>query len=195
MGEWGFRAVIAVVLVSFMSCMISMQAAASRLLFAYARDEMIAGSRTLSRLSPHTHVPVGSLLVAGIVPAAIALCGLWLTNAVATIVSFAAAGIYIAFQMLVLGALMARFNGWKPAGPFTLGRWGLCINILALLYGISAIIDMVWPRSPNDPWYSNYGMIVTAAGIIVLGLIYMVTGRPYDHGNAPAGDAHLLHQG
>ena len=194
MGEWGFRAVIAVVLVSFMSCMISMQAAASRLLFAYARDEMIAGSRTLSRLSPHTHVPVASLLVAGIVPAAIALCGLWLTNAVATIVSFAAAGIYIAFQMLVLGALMARFNGWKPAGPFTLGRWGLCINILALLYGISAIIDMVWPRSPNDPWYSNYGMIVTAAGIIVLGLIYMVAGRPYDHGNAPAGDAHLLHQ-
>ena len=194
MGEWGFRAVIAVVLVSFMSCMISMQAAASRLLFAYARDEMIAGSKTLSRLSPHTHVPVGSLLVAGIVPSAIALCGLWLTNAVATIVSFAAAGIYIAFQMLVLGALIARFNGWKPAGPFTLGRWGLCINIVALLYGISAIIDMVWPRSPNDPWYSNYGMIVTAAGIILIGAIYMVTGRPYDHGNAPAGDAHLLHQ-
>jgi branched-subunit amino acid permease len=53
---------------------------------------------------------------------------------------------------------------------------------------------MVWPRSPTDPWYSNYGMIVTAAGIILLGLIYMLTARPYDHGNAPAGDAHLLHQ-
>jgi amino acid transporter len=194
MGEWGFRAVIAVVLVSFMSCLISMQAAASRLLFAYARDEMIVGSRTLSRLSPHTHVPVGALLVAGVIPAAIALSGLWLADAVSTIVSFAAAGIYIAFQMLVLAALIARFNGWKPAGPFTLGRWGWSINILSLLYGVSAIIDMIWPRSPNDPWYSNYGMIVTASGVIVLGLIYMVAGRPYDHGQAPAGDAHLLHQ-
>jgi hypothetical protein len=35
-------------------------------------------------------------------------------------------------------------------------------------------------------------MIVTAAGVIVLGLIYMIVGRPYDRGQAPAGDAHLL---
>jgi amino acid transporter len=192
MGEWGFRAVIAVVLVSFMSCLISMQAAASRLLFAYARDQMIVGSQRLSRLSPHTRVPVGALLVAGIIPACIALCGLWLQNAVNTIVSFAAAGIYIAFQMLVLGALIARLKGWKPAGPFTLGGWGMSVNVLALVYGVSAIIDMVWPRSPADPWYSNYGMIVTATGIILLGLTYMIGGRPYDHGHSPAGDAHLL---
>jgi amino acid transporter len=192
MGEWGFRAVIAVVLVSFMSCLISMQAAASRLLFAYARDQMIVGSQRLSRLSPHTRVPVGALLVAGIVPACIALCGLWLQNAVSTIVSFAAAGIYIAFQMLVLGALIARLKGWKPAGPFSLGSWGMLVNVLALVYGVSAIVDMVWPRSPDDPWYSNYGMIVTATGVIALGLIYMIGGRPYDHGHSPAGDAHLL---
>lgn len=195
MGEWGFRAVIAVVTVSFMSCMISMQAAASRLLFAYSRDRMIVGSATLSRLSPHTHVPVAALLVAGIIPAFIALCGLWLQNAVNTIVSFAAAGIYLAFQMLVLAALIARLRGWRPAGPFTLGGLGLPVNVLALAYGVSAIINMVWPRSPNDPWYSNYGMLVTAAGVIALGLIYMVGARPYDQGNSPAGDAHLLNRG
>ena len=194
MGEWGFRAVIAVVLVSFISCLISIQAAASRLLFAYARDRMIAGSERLSRLSPHTHVPVAALIAAGVVPGAIALSGMWLQNAVNTIVSFAAAGIYISFQMLVLGALIARLKGWRPAGPFTLGRWGLAINVLALAYGISAIVNMIWPRSPNDPWYSNYGMLVTAAGVIGLGLLYMVARRPYDHGTAPAGDAHLLHQ-
>src|SRR5205814_1508758 len=38
-GEIGFRVVIAVVLVSFFSCLLSLQAAASRLLFAYARDK------------------------------------------------------------------------------------------------------------------------------------------------------------
>jgi hypothetical protein len=35
-------------------------------------------------------------------------------------------------------------------------------------------------------------MIVTAGGVLVLGTLYMVLGKPYDHGNAPAGDAHLL---
>ena len=194
LGETGFRAVLAVVLVSFISCALSMQAAASRLLYAYARDEMIAGSKLFARISPHTHVPVAALLAAGLVPALIALCGLWLQNAVNTIISFASAGIYMAFQMLVLGALIARAKGWKPAGPFTLGRWGWLVNSIALAYGLSAIVDMVWPRNYNDPWYSNYGMIVTASGVVVLGALYMAIAKPYDHGTAPAGDAHLLHQ-
>jgi amino acid transporter len=191
-GEPAFRAVIVVVLVSFISCLISIQAAASRLLFSYARDEMIAGSQYFSRMSPRTHVPVAALLTGALLGAAIALCGLWLQNAVSTIISFAAVGIYIAFQMVVLGALYARAQGWKPAGPFTLGRWGWPVNLLALGYGIFAIVNMLWPRSPQDPWYSNYGMMVTTAAVLVLGTLYMVLARPYDRGNAPAGDAHVL---
>jgi amino acid transporter len=61
MGEAGFRAVIVVVLVSFISCLLSLQAAASRLIFAYARDQMIFGSKYLSRMSPRHHVPAPSL--------------------------------------------------------------------------------------------------------------------------------------
>ncbi len=193
MGEVGFRAVIVVVLVSFMSCLLSLQAAASRLLFAYARDQMIFGSQYLSRMSPKTKVPVVALVVMGAIPALIALSALWLQDAINTIISFAAIGIYISFQMIVLGALIARAKGWRPAGPFTLGAWGWTVNVIALAYGIFAIINMAWPRSPNDPWYSNYGMIVTTIGVVVLGALYMTTARPYEHGNAPAGDAHRLH--
>jgi amino acid transporter len=192
MGEVGFRAVLAVVLVSFISCALSMQAAASRLLFAYARDEMIVGSKQLSRISPHTHVPVSALFLAGAVPSLIALCGLWLQNAVATIISFASVGIYLSFQMLVLGALIARAKGWTPSGPFTLRRWGWPVNIIGFGYGVSAIVDMMWPRSPQDPWYSNYAMIVTALGVLVLGTIYMLAAKPYERGRALAGDAHTL---
>jgi len=191
-GESAFRAVIAVVLISFISCLISIQAAASRLLFSYARDQMIAGSQYFSRISPHTHVPVAALLTGALLGAAVALCGLWLQNAVSTIISFAAVGIYIAFQMVVLGALYARAPGWRPGGPFTLGRWGLPVHLVALGYGIFAIINMLWPRSPQDPWYSNYGMMVTTVAVLVLGTLYMILARPYDHGNAPAGDAHAL---
>jgi hypothetical protein len=53
---------------------------------------------------------------------------------------------------------------------------------------------MMWPRSPQDPWYSNYGMIVATVGVLVIGTLYMALARPYDHGRAPAGDAHRLHQ-
>jgi amino acid transporter len=192
MGDTGLRLVIAVVSVSFMSALISLQAAASRLLFAYARDEMIIGSSHLRQLSPGRRIPAKSLLVAGGIPALIALSAPWLQDAVATIISFAAVGIYIAFQMIVVAALVARGRGWRPAGAFTLGNWGWPVNILALAYGIGAIVNMTWPRSPHDPWYSNYGVIVTSVGVLALGAVYMIVGRPYCHGSAPAGDAHYL---
>jgi amino acid transporter len=192
-GEFAFRGVIVVVLVSFISCLISIQAAASRLLYSYARDEMIAGSRFFNRISPRTRVPVTALITGGLLAAAIALCGLWLQNAVSTIISFASVGIYIAFQMVVLGAVIARARGWRPAGPFTLGPWGWPVNLVALGYGVFAITNMMWPRSPQDPWYSNYGMLVTTAGVLAIGMLYMVVARPYNRGHAPAGDAHQLH--
>jgi amino acid transporter len=178
--------------VSFISCLLSLQAAASRLIFAYARDQMIFGSKYLSRMSPGHHVPATALIVMGAIPAVIALSALWLQDAITIIISFAAVGIYISFQMIVLAALIARTKGWRPSGPFTLGTWGWCVNLLALAYGLSAIVNILWPRSPNDPWYSNYSMLVTTVGVLVLGAFYMVVARPYERGLAPAGDAHRL---
>ncbi|HXA34710.1 MAG TPA: amino acid permease [Steroidobacteraceae bacterium] len=194
MGEAGFRAVIVVVLVSFISCLLSLQAAASRLVFAYARDQMIFGSKFLSRMSPGHHVPSNALVVMGAIPAVIALSAMWLQDAIATIISFAAVGIYIAFQMIVLGALIARAKGWRPSGPFTLGARGWLVNLLALGYGVGAIINILWPRpqTPEDPWYVVFGMLATTAGIVLLGGCYMALAKPYEHGQAPAGDAHRL---
>lgn len=190
MGETGLRIVIAIVTVSFISALLSLQAAASRLLFAYARDEMIVGSAHLRNLSLGRHIPAEALLVAGAVPALIAISAQWLENAIATIISFASVGIYIAFQMIVVAALVARGRGWRPGGSFRLGAWGWPVNIAALVYGLCAIVNMSWPRSPDGPWFASYGVIVTSVGVIVLGSVYMVIWRPYDRGRAPAGDAH-----
>jgi hypothetical protein len=94
--------------------------------------------------------------------------------------------------MIVLAALIARNKGWRPAGPYTLGNWGYIVNLLALAYGVGAIVNILWPRSPDDPWYVDYGMLVTTIGVMILGGIYMVWAKPYERGNAPAGDAHLI---
>jgi amino acid transporter len=193
MGEVGFRAVIVVVLVSFISCLLSLQAAASRLIFAYARDQMIFGSHFFSHMSPGRHVPSNALWTMGAIPALIALSALWLQNAIATIISFASVGIYIAFQMIVLAALVARTKGWQPGGTFRLGGWGWVVNVVALAYGVSAIVNILWPRSQaGDPWYVPYGMLATTLGVVIIGAIYMVGARPYERGTAPAGDAHRL---
>ncbi len=110
--------------------------------------------------------------VSGVLPALIVVLGFFLQDAVATIVSFASAiGIYLAFQMIVLGALYARMKSWKPSGKFTLGAWGWIVNIGALAYGIGAIINMAWPRTPDAAWYINYAVVLGTAIVIGLGLL------------------------
>jgi len=92
--------------------------------------------------------------------------------------------------MIVIAALVARCRGWHPGGPFSLGAWGWPVNVLALAYGIAAIVNMSWPRSPQDPWFSNFGVVVTSIGVLLCGVTYMILARPYLHGSAPAGDAY-----
>ena len=134
-----------------------------------------------------------ALLVAGAVPAVIAIAGLFLEEMIKTIIVFGSAGIYVAFQMIVLGALVARAKGWKPSGAFRLGVWAWPVNLAALAYGVLAIVNMVWPRTPQDPWYRNYGMIVGTVAVLATDLLYAVLFRPYDRIDAPEGDAHLAH--
>lgn len=70
-GSVGTKGVAAIVMISFMSCVLSLQAAVSRLIYSFARDRMIPGAEVLSRISPNSHVPTTALFVAGIVPSSL----------------------------------------------------------------------------------------------------------------------------
>jgi amino acid transporter len=191
-GPVGTPIVTAVVLVSFLSNLLSIQAAVSRLVYAYARDNMIVGSALLSRLSDETHVPAPALILSGVISGAIICLGYFMEGALATIASYCTAGIYISFQMIVGAALFSRQRGWKPHGQFALGRWGYATNLAALLYGIATIINILWPRGAVEHWYTHFDVLTTVVVVVGSGALYMALGRPYDKGISPAGDAWML---
>ncbi|WP_223838315.1 hypothetical protein [Saccharopolyspora pogona] len=73
-------------------------------------------------------------------------------------------------------------------GEFILGRWGLLVNVLALAYGVGAMVNISWPRAPEAAWYDN--IVLLSGGVVVaIGVIYMFTAHHYGRSNAPAGDA------
>lgn len=192
-GPVGMKIVLGVVLVSFLSCVMSLQAAASRLTFSYARDRMLAGHRVLAKFWHDRHVPPYALGLAAVVPALVILGSKVSEDALTKIISFAALGIYLGFQMVVLAALRARLKGWQPSGKFTLGRWALPVNIGALVWGIVGIVNMSWPRTPGAPWYDNYLVLLSGVVVIGVGLLYLVTRKPHLQGDAAAGDAIPAH--
>ncbi|WP_246868485.1 APC family permease [Saccharopolyspora sp. ASAGF58] len=188
-GTPGARIVQGIVLISFLSCVTSLQAAASRLAYAYGRDDMIIGSKYLKVFSHARRVPPYALIVAALAPALIIVGSSVSADALTKIVSFAAFGIYLAFQMVVLAALRARIRGWVPSGTFTLGRWGLLINVGAIGYGVVALVNMCWPRTPGAPWYDNWIVALSGAVVVVSGVLYLWLRRPHAASDAPYSDA------
>ncbi|MEF3402549.1 APC family permease [Agromyces sp. CCNWLW203] len=188
LGPVGAKLFLVIAITAFLSCVLSLQAAASRLLFSFARDGMIPGHRWLAKVSPTTKVPTNALIVACTVPALIAVL-IWAnSDLLVPVTSFAVLGIYVAFQMVVLASLRQRFKGWRPAGPFSLGSWGVIVNVLALAYGVFAIVLLSLPGSTGD-FFTDFVVLIGLGVVMVTGLAYLFLARPDRKSDAPSDDA------
>jgi amino acid transporter len=188
-GGVGSKVALIIALIAFLSCTLSLQASASRMIYAYARDRMIAGSSVLGRFNDRLHIPPVATAAAVVIPALVVILFGFSPDALTLIISFAVLAIYVAFQLVVFAALLARLHGWRPAGKWTLGGFGIIVNVAALVYGVAAAINLAWPRTPGVPWYQNYSVLLGTVVVLGVGLIYLLAARPADHLEVPAGDA------
>ncbi len=172
-GDTGADLGIIILLVIIISAAAAIMASTSRLLFSMGRDRLIFGHEALRRIDERRGLPNAAILTATVIPGLIILIAIYSSNAITQVISFATAGIYTSFHMVVGGALYARFKGWKPAGHFRLGGWGMLVNVLALAFGIVMIVNLVWPRTPDAPWYLNAINLLSVLFIFVLGLLQL----------------------
>ena len=188
LGTVGAKIFLVVAILAFISCVLSLQAAASRLLYSFARDGMLPGHVWLSKVSERNKVPTNALIVACTVPALICVLIFLNDGILIAVTSFAILGIYLSFQMVVLASLRQRLRGWKPAGPFSLGGAGIVVNVLALAYGVFAMILLATPGS-SGAFFTDYVVLIGLAVVLVSGLVYLFAARPDAKSNAPSGDA------
>lgn len=189
-GATGAKAILAVVVISFFSCALSLQAAASRLIYSYARDGMIFAAKSLSKMDSKSGIAPVALIASAVLPVLFVLTDLFLPGGIYRLVAFAAVGIYIAFQMVVLAALRARMNGWKPSGKWSMGGAGMIVNVLALVYGLGAIYLMLKSYGiPDATFVDNYIVLVEVLIVVGVGVVYMLVSGAHKKSNAPAADA------
>ena len=136
------------VCIAIFVCCLAIQAATTRLLYAYGRDKMIPASKFFAYVHPSTRTPMTSAVFVAVAAIVVLLYvnlgGSDPFIAIARVTAWATAGTYIAYQMVVFGGLIARGRGWpKDKAYFNLGKWGWPVNILALVYGVFMIINLV----------------------------------------------------
>ena len=167
-----------------------------RLLFAMARDGRLPFGTHIARVSGSRRVPVVPALVVGILALAILAVNIGNQSAFLALTSVAIVMFYIAYLGVTGGMLVKRLRGEWPRpdhGPyFSLGRWGLLVNAIAVVYGAIVAINIAWPRSAvydalagtkdasghviPGHWYWQY-IAVLFIGIVVAGRLGVLLRR------------------
>lgn len=181
------------IIFAFFSCGTSVQGAGSRLAFSYARDGALPAARWISAVSARFKTPVNALLGGAVVTALFVLLEFASpthnikigfitypanTNVLVSLVSFGVSGIYLSFLLTVIGAMVARSRGWIPEGKFRLGKWAWPVTIVAALYLLLMLVNVVVPTGLTSPrayfnldWITLLVMFVVAVAGVILFLI------------------------
>ncbi|HEX7736984.1 MAG TPA: amino acid permease [Ktedonobacteraceae bacterium] len=137
---WG-NVYLGVVLVAICVCTLAIQSATIRLMFSMGRDGRLPFGKVWGTVHPTLKTPIW----AGIAVAILSMIPFLISSAIGIIVTAATGLIYLSYFLNNVASLGARFRGWPRAkAPFSLGRWGLLVNILALVYGGLMIINFLW---------------------------------------------------
>jgi amino acid transporter len=181
---------LGLIVLSYFACGTAVQAAGSRLAFAFARDGGLPGGKSIGTISEKYKTPANALFGGALVT--VVFLGLafaspandvkilWFTypggtNVLTALATYAVAGLYLALLLTVIGSIIARARGRVPAGSSTLGRWAWPVSVAAALYLGLILVDLVAPTGLsnarayiNDDWITLMVMVLVALiGVIV----------------------------
>jgi amino acid transporter len=170
LGEGVTRPLFALFVLSFLATGVAVQASVARVIWAYARDNVLPGSGSLKKLATKDKIPVNSILVTAVISALVLLTTLS-GDIYATLISFASIGFYVTFLFPLFAALSAKLTGrWTP-GPFSLGGWSTLVSAVAFAWGIFAVINIAWPRDVGQAWYLQWAIVIMIGVVAVIGVI------------------------
>ncbi|RFC76337.1 APC family permease [Streptomyces sp. AcE210] len=181
LGPTAGKAMLWCVLIAVTVCALAVHTAAIRLAFAMSRDNNLPASSVLGRVSPRFRTPVVPAVVIGVLALAILVVNIRQPQIFTVVTSIGIIMIYLAYLLVTGPMLVARLRGkWQPAGDgkFSLGRWGLPVNIIAVLWGGAMTLNLIWPRAAvynaaaPYHWYLRWGAVLFIGVIAGGGFAY-----------------------
>src|SRR3954471_25034685 len=185
LGDTVGKVFLADVTIAICVCTLAIQTAATRMMFSMSRDRVLPGHGVLARVSPTTGTPVLPAVVVGVLSAAILLVNVGEASLFTALTSVCIVMLYGAYLMVTVPMLVRRLRGeWATEpGRFSLGRWGLPVNVVAVAYGALQMLNLAWPRAAvYDPagghWYlQSFSLLFVGGALAVGGVAYALHRR------------------
>ncbi|MFB8278415.1 amino acid permease [Nocardia colli] len=170
------------VAVAITVCTLAIQTAGSRLMFSMARDGKLPFAERLAAVHPRFGTPVLPAVIIGVLGIGLLVLNLGNAAIFATLASVCIVTLYLAYLLVTVPLLVRRIKGMPAdegteAGLFSLGRLGIPVNVLAVLWGIAMAVNLAWPRAevytPNGGgWWMLWAaplfvLLVVGVGVVV----------------------------
>lgn len=187
LGDVGGRLLLCAVAVAVFACTLAVQTSGARMMFSMAREKALPFHRQLARVSPRTGTPVITSIVVGVGAALTLVVNIGQTAIFTALSSLCIAMLYLAYLGVTAPLLIQRIRQRKAGFPpgvdedgkplFTLGRWGIPLNALAVLFQVALAINLIWPRAEiydvtGESWWLQYSAILFIGGTLLIGWGY-----------------------
>jgi amino acid transporter len=148
------------------------------MLFSMARDGRLPFGSHIARVSGRAKVPIVPAVFVGVMSLILLAINLANQSAFLTLTSVAIIMFYLPYLAVTGSMLRMRMRGeWPRAehGPyFNLGRWGMPVNVFAVVYGTVVAFEIAWPRAAvyGTKWYFKFGAYEFIGASFIVGCLY-----------------------
>ena len=150
-------------------------ATSSRQLFAFARDNGIPFGAFLSRVQPGWDIPLNSVLVSFVVAILLSLINIGSSVAFNSIASLGTCALLSSYIISISCMFVKRWRN-EPLLPsrFSLGKAGIWVNGISVLYLIVAFVFSFFPSFPHPtPDLMNWNILIYGV-VVIFSLGYFV---------------------
>ncbi|EMD93073.1 hypothetical protein COCC4DRAFT_196681 [Bipolaris maydis ATCC 48331] len=152
----------------------------SRQTWAFARDRGLPFSSWIGHVDPKLQVPANAVTVTCGLTIILSLINIGSDVAFNAIISLNVVALMITY-MFSIGAVLYRrivHPELLPSCRWSLGKWGVPVNIGGFLYSTHAFFWCFWPEStPVEPESFNWAVVMFAAVALFSGVDYAVRAR------------------
>ncbi|KAG9315891.1 amino acid/polyamine transporter I [Chiua virens] len=161
---------------------------ASRVVFAFSRDNALPGSRWWKRINHRTRTPVNAVRFVILLSM---ICGVlsFSTAGFGSLASASVIGLDVSYVTPIFLRMTSGHDKFKP-GPFHLGRWSRWIGAMGVIWVAFMVVMLLFPWSQTpDAESMNYGVVIILSIFIFASSSWIFSARHWFTGPIPNIDA------
>ncbi|KAJ9630757.1 hypothetical protein H2203_001281 [Taxawa tesnikishii (nom. ined.)] len=170
----------AIVIILIYAGTLSYNISTSRQTWSFARDGGLPWSDWIAKVNPKLEVPANAVLVTCAFTVLLSLINIGSDAAFNAIISLNVVSLMITYMTSIGCVLYRRIYHPEllPPARWSLGRWGVAVNTVGVLYSTHAFFWCFWPNyTPTDAPGFNWASVMFVAVLLFCAIDYMLRAK------------------